>query len=145
METIKDYSYGVIPLLKRDQQWKVFLINQIPRNGTLFWTFPKGHPEEGETHPQTARRELLEETGIVPDSIDEQMLFTQAYSFMCDNQLIDKKVLYYLGFVSLDKYKVQIEEVKEAGWFTFEEAQHLLTHDIAKALLTEVKVYLESN
>ena len=85
METIKDYSYGVIPLLKEGNQWKVFLINQIPRRGSLFWTFPKGHPEDDETHKETALRELVEETGIIPDTVIEEKIFKQAYTFVYKN------------------------------------------------------------
>lgn len=145
MKTVKDYSYGVIPLLRDGDRWKVFLINQIPRRGSLFWTFPKGHPEEGETHEETSLRELVEETGIVPDKIITEKIFKQEYTFTHDNQLIDKQVLYYPGFVSSNTYKIQVEEVGEAGWFYFEEARKLLTHDIAKGLLDEVEVYLKNH
>jgi len=31
-----------------------------------YWTFPKGHPEDGELPIETAVRETLEETGVTP-------------------------------------------------------------------------------
>ena len=34
------------------------------RRGTNTWFFPKGHVEEGEEEETTARREILEETGL---------------------------------------------------------------------------------
>jgi len=141
MQTIKDYSYGVVPVLKEGDQWKVFLIHQIPRQGTLFWTLPKGHPEDGESHVQTALRELQEETGIVPDRLDDYKKFEQHYTFKHEDQSIEKQVVYYLGYVSSTQYTVQIDEVKEAGWFTFDEASEKITHDIARGLLTEVREY----
>jgi tRNA nucleotidyltransferase (CCA-adding enzyme) len=143
METINDYSYGVIPVQKNGTIWKVFLINQIPRQGNLFWTFPKGHPEEQETQKETALRELFEEAGIVPDQLSDEKTFTQEYSFTFEDTLINKKVVYYLGFVSTDVYVLQEDEVAEAGWYSFAEAQELLTHDIARELLTKVAVYLK--
>ena len=32
-----------------------------------YWVFPKGHMESNETEIETARREILEETGLNPD------------------------------------------------------------------------------
>jgi len=144
METIKDYSYGVIPLRKEGEQWMVFLINQIPRRGDIFWTYPKGHPEEGETNEETALRELFEETGIVPDEFITDKTFIQEYTFMHGKQRINKRVVYYPGFVLSDKFTIQIDEIHEAKWCTFAQAQNLLTHDIAKKLLDDVAVYLEN-
>lgn len=145
METIKDYSYGVIPLRKEEGQWMVFLINQIPRRGNIFWTYPKGHPEKEETNEETALRELLEETGIVPDTFVPDKTFIQEYTFTHGDQRIEKRVLYYPGFVESDVFTIQPDEIHEAKWCTFSEARNLLTHDIAKGLLDEVEVYLEDN
>lgn len=41
------------------------------------WDIPKGHVEEGETHVQTALRELKEETGLIlkPDDLYDCGLF----------------------------------------------------------------------
>lgn len=142
MEIVKDFSCGLIPLRKEGEEWKVFLINQIPRQGNLFWTFPKGHPEQNETHKETALRELQEETGIIPDSFFTEKTFCQRYTFMHEGQHIEKEVIYYLGVVSSEEYTVQAGEVKEAGWFTFSEAQQQVTHDIARTLLREVHEYV---
>lgn len=64
-------SYGAVVIESGD----VLLID-----GGLFWSFPKGHLEDGETPGQAAVREIYEETGIkiaiipgfsstVPDSV----------------------------------------------------------------------------
>ncbi len=145
METINDYSFGVVPVQKVGDAWKVFLIHQIPRRGSLFWTFPKGHPEEGESHEETALRELREETGLVPDIFKKDVTFTQEYTFIHDGQSIEKKVVYYLGVISTAEFQIQIDEIHEAKWCTFAEARVLLTHDIAKQLLDEVAAYLADN
>lgn len=145
MEIIKDYSYGVVPVRKVDDHWHVFLIHQIPRRGELFWTFPKGHPEAGESSQETALRELHEETGLVPDRLVDDVMFTQEYTFTHDTKNIEKKVLYYVGVIGSPEFQIQIDEIHEAKWCTFAEARVLLTHDIAKQLLDEVAAYLANN
>ena len=48
----------------KNEEGKILLIFQ--QNG--FWGFPKGHVEEGETEPETAVREVFEETGLWVES-----------------------------------------------------------------------------
>ena len=43
---------------------KVLLIEAKDDKGKLFWSFPKGHQEIGETDIETAIRETKEETGL---------------------------------------------------------------------------------
>ncbi|MGI6696740.1 MAG: nucleoside-triphosphatase [Christensenellales bacterium] len=54
-------SCGAVVLRKKDGAWETLLINC--RQG--HWSFPKGHQEAGETEEDTARREILEETGLI--------------------------------------------------------------------------------
>ena len=55
------------------------LLLQYPQG---HWSFPKGHIEEGDSdHFATARRELLEETGISEVSIIEGWMSKTEYSF----------------------------------------------------------------
>lgn len=44
---------------------KVLLIGAKDDEGNLFWSFPKGHQEIGETDIETAVRETKEETGFL--------------------------------------------------------------------------------
>jgi len=137
MEIKQDYSCGVIPVIKTDQGWNVFLIYQYGSSGDVFWTFPKGHLEAGESPLEAATRELLEETGIVA-TLREDIAFEQAYTFLYEGCQIEKKVTYYLGIASSTSFSIQEDEVQEAGWFSFEEAAQKLTHDSAKEILQSV-------
>ena len=139
MRTKDDISYGVIPLLKDSSGWKVFLIHQYGLKGDIYWTFPKGHPEEGETREQSALRELYEETGLTPKNLLTDVTYEQSYSFPYEGTRIDKKVLYYAGIIEFPEFSIQPEEVKEAGWFTFTDACAKLSHDRAKVMLTQIK------
>lgn len=139
METKDDRSYGVIPIIKDGNEWKVFLINQYGSAGDVYWTFPKGHAEGEESKEAAALRELEEETGIHLKGLREGLLFTQSYTFMHAGMLINKSVEYFVGEAAYADYRLQEEEVKEAGWFTFPDARDKLTFDAAKAMLFELE------
>ncbi len=143
MEHKEDISFGVIPLLKDQVQWKVFLIHQHGLANDIYWTFPKGHPEVGETQEEGALRELFEETGLVPKELKTDVVYTQEYTFPYEGTIIHKKVLYYIGIITDANFVIQEEEVKEAGWFTFREASERLSHDRAKAMLLQVQSDIE--
>ena len=139
MQHTEDTSFGVIPLLKNQNEWNVFLIHQHGLANDIYWTFPKGHPEEGETQEQGALRELFEETGLVPAELRTDKVYVQTYSFPYAGTVVDKKVLYYVGIITDPNFSIQEEEVKEAGWFTFKDAEALLSHKPAKRMLLEVQ------
>jgi 8-oxo-dGTP pyrophosphatase MutT (NUDIX family) len=143
METVADSSYGVIPVCKFANTWKVFLIHQYGSAGDVYWTFPKGHAEGSESPEEAAIRELKEETGIDQVRLQTGKVYPQTYSFMSKNTMVEKYVGYYLGIVENDRFSIQEQEVQEAGWFTFEEGRTLLTFDHARALLTEVEADLQ--
>lgn len=139
MQQIDDVSYGVIPLIKDGEVWKVFLIHQLGRAGDVYWTFPKGHGEEGESPVESALRELQEETGIVLQKLHASSTYDQKYSFPSNDTMVNKKVHYYLGLAVDKGFKIQEEEVKEAGWLTFVEGKERLTHQRAKDMLEIVE------
>lgn len=143
MQTKDDIGYGVIPLIKTDSgEWNVFLINQYSHAGEIYWTFPKGHPEAGETGEEAGRRELFEETGIALASLDTSKPYTQTYNFPYKDILINKTVVYYVGIASSPTYVTQQDEVQDAGWYSFDAARERLTHTRAKEMLAEVAQHI---
>ncbi len=144
METKDDVSYGVIPVLRDTQGWRVFLINQYGSAGDVYWTFPKGHPEEGESPQETAVRELHEETGMEPAELLADHIYTQEYSYVYGDLLIRKQVQYYLGIVQDADFSIQEDEVREAGWFTPEEAQRKLSFAHARDMFAHVCTDLQA-
>ena len=52
-------SYGAVVIEKTPAGFMVLVVG-----GYHGWSFPKGHQEANETPVETARREVLEETGI---------------------------------------------------------------------------------
>lgn len=119
--------------------WKVFLINQYGSAGDVYWTFPKGHPEDNESPKEAALREFREETGIATCELIEDKTYAHRYSFMYEDTCINKSVRYYLGMVSSSEFSIQEDEVKEAGWFTLDEAKALLTYEYAKEVIDDLR------
>ena len=106
---------------------KILVLQQVAGH----WGFPKGHVEEGETEIQTAKREIKEETNLDVE-INENFRYTENYS---PAEGIEKEVVYFIAKKVGGKIKIQEEEVKGIGWFTYEEAMERLTYDNSKQLL----------
>lgn len=107
------------------------------KHGKGHWAFPKGHPEEGESHHQTAERELQEETGLNVARFFEVAPFKEFYVFKQDGVLVDKMVTYYLAEVA-GEVTLQEEEVEEFRWLSFAEAKEVATFDECKELIQSV-------
>jgi 8-oxo-dGTP pyrophosphatase MutT (NUDIX family) len=59
-------SYGGVII---NQEGQVLLREPAGHFGGYVWTFAKGEPNPGESIEATARREVLEETGIIADIV----------------------------------------------------------------------------
>ena len=146
MQTKKDLSYGIIPIHRVEGEWKVFLIQQYSRIGdNSYWVFPKGHPEKGETEIETAERELKEETGMTASKILPKPTFELNYSFVFNRVKIEKKVVFFIGIISSDKYKLGEDEVKEGGWYALEDVASRLDYKDTKQLYQKIKKFIKSD
>lgn len=137
MKIKKDASFGVVAFSEEAGEWKVFLIHQYGSGGDIFWTFPKGHPESGESPEEAAKRELFEETGMTIAELKTETPLIQTYQFKHGEELIDKTVTYFVGVADTMEYVLQADEVKEAGWFKVTDAKARLTHESARAIFEE--------
>ncbi len=144
MKVIQDKSYGVVPLYTAGGEVRVLLVHQISYRGDQFWVFPKGHAEEGETALFAALRELQEETGVTEVTLNGGRVFSVAYSFVHNDERIEKTVDYYIGYcTNTDTNITQPREVAELRWCSLEEAEQLLTHQNSKDVLNEVREFLD--
>lgn len=144
MPHTKDSSVGVIPVHIDENGTKLFC---LVRHAKGHWGFPKGHPDASESLEETARRELEEETGINVVRLDIRHAFEEQYSFRHQEQIVDKRVTYFVGYVdAIDAETPQgfKSEIPESRWLGIIETRDLLTFEQAKRLLGDVWIYLES-
>ncbi|MEX0931066.1 MAG: NUDIX domain-containing protein, partial [Candidatus Paceibacterota bacterium] len=145
MQTKYDYSYGVIPIYKIDNDWRVLVVQQYGSKGDLYWGFPKGHKEEGETDTCAAVRELKEETNITLTSLDDSRVFEQLYTFTNGEMHVKKKVIYYIGKAESEGMVLQTNELATAEWCSFPKARELLTHEGTRKMFDRVVAYVHKN
>jgi len=142
MKNIKEKSFGIIPIFKDSRNNLYFCLVQHAQG---HWGFPKGHGDNGESGLDTARRELMEETGIKDISILKDGSFNENYIFEKDKIVHDKTVEYFVGFVSNMETNIQEnfkEEISEIKWLSYDEAKNLITFPEARKILDEVVKFL---
>lgn len=132
---IQDYSYGIIPLIKIDGLWQVFII----QHHSGHWSFPKGHKDGQETPLETAKRELLEETGLRVTHLWPQDPLKENYHFYQDNKLIIKEVLYFIAEVE-GSIKLQAKEVMNGMWVPLNKASTTVTFQQAKNICHQLNL-----
>jgi len=99
------------------------------RNGS-HWDFPKGKMEPGESEEETAKREVLEETGC---RIEIKPGFRETVNYNPAPD-VDKTVVFFLATTD-DDIEIDEKEISEARWKSYEDAIELLTFENAKHVL----------
>ncbi len=125
------YAAGAV--LWREEKGKL-LVALIHRSRHSDWSFPKGKVDPGESLPQTAVREIAEETGL---SIKLGIKLPTAEYVVPSGE--DKVVHYWAARVSdkalaASKFKPS-EEVAKVDWVTTDKAHELLSYKFDNAVL----------
>jgi 8-oxo-dGTP pyrophosphatase MutT (NUDIX family) len=136
MEKLKDYSFGIIPIYKQNEEENRFLIIE-GKNGKA-WGFPKGHTEGDENEIETARRELFEETGIKNVQLIEGLRYAENYDIVRKGVSVSKTAVFYAGFVQNNNVVVQEDEISNFKWATYEEALNTFLHENPKRILVKL-------
>ena len=107
-------------LERHTPEGRIVLVVHRPRYDD--WSFPKGKLDPGETIEECARREVLEETGLVA-VLGERL---------SDIEYVDRKgrpkiVHWWRGTVIFGEFEPN-DEVDEVRWVTPEEARSLLSY-----------------
>lgn len=128
-------SCGVI--IYRDSNDTIeFLVVRSKKNG--HWGFPKGHVEEGETEHETAKREVLEETGLeisVNNEFRESICYSPA-------KHVSKEVVFFISKYSHGNVLVQKEEILDYKWLSYNIALEVLDFESYREVLAKVKAFI---
>ena len=141
-ESPTDFSCGVIPWRQLPGQVRQYLLIQ---HNAGHWSFPKGHPEGDESHLETARRELAEETGITAVTLLESPTFDESYDFRdARGNWVHKTVRYFLGAVdpAAGPPVLQLEEIQAAVWVDAPGTRRMLSFDEGRSLLDAAEEHL---
>ena len=123
---------------RKNAQGIEYLLLQSTNKGN-FWGFPKGHVEGNETLLETAQREIREETSLVLP-IDTSFSVYTEYDLPNGNR--KHMTLYTAELPEDEDLHLQAEEIKNAGWFDYQDDRQRLTYDNLKELLDQVNAHL---
>lgn len=104
---------------------KILLLYKNYRHKYEGWVLPKGTVEEGESHKETALREVREETGAICQIV--KYIDRSHYTFEVPEGVVSKNVHWYLMQSESFYSKPQKEEYfQDSGYYKYHEAYHLL-------------------
>lgn len=110
----------------------------IKNKRSAHWGFPKGHVERGETEMDTAKREVLEETGI---HIDIFPNFNEKSEYSIKGK-IEKSVAIFLAKTNDTRTLIQKEEIEDYIWLEYQKAIKTLNFENDKNILKKAENYL---
>lgn len=136
LRCLYEISCGAV-VYKNTENGRKFILIKNRRSSN--YSFPKGHVERGESYEQTAKREVLEETGLDIKLING-FRKTSEYTIL---KKIEKSVYIFAGFAKTTKVYIQRSEVEKYGWFSYEDAIKKLNFKNDKLILKSVVEFLD--
>ena len=151
---LREFSAGALVLRHMQKQWWVAVIEPgregEPEDRKDVIALPKGNVDRGEKPPETALREVREETGLQASLIaklgDIKYVYVRKWS---DHEKVFKIVSFFLT-----KYKSgQIgniteqmkHEVRRAYWLPLEQAAKSLSYSGEKQMAEKALVYVKAH
>ncbi|MDH3205232.1 MAG: NUDIX hydrolase [Gemmatimonadota bacterium] len=99
------------------------------------WGLPKGHIEEGETRPETALREVAEETGLSELELGPELI-TIDWEFRAGGERIHKFATFFLMFCEVgDPAPALGEGITETRWVPLDDAHRRISYQNASAVV----------
>ena len=133
----EEVSVGVVIFRKENSERKYLLIKYTSGH----WEFSRGGIEEGEPEIETAKREAAEEVGITDLEFVDNFREKSFWSYKKDEQLINKKVTFYLAKTRTKEVKLSYEHT-DHRWLEFKDALDQLTFRDAKEILKKAESLL---
>lgn len=136
LECLYESSCGAVVFKNVGGIRKYLLIKNKRSN---HWGFPKGHIERGETKTATAKREVLEETGLHINIID-------GYSSTSEYKIagrVEKRVTIFLAYTTDTHTVIQESEIEDYIWLDYDNALSTLRFENDKSILISSKEFLK--
>lgn len=112
-----------------------------------YWNFPKGTMEKGESEVETARREIIEETGLT--ALNFLPKFKVAERYFCrgmkqsdKGKLIFKTVVFFLAEAESRDIKISNEHIGWE-WSSFTNANQRLNFKESQRILSKADKFLQ--
>ena len=129
-------SCGAIVYTKRDGQYLFVIVQE--QSGS--YSFPKGHMEGGETEMETARREIYEETGLLPAFLDG-FRETDAYDLR-EKPGTRKQVVYFLAECGNAPLVPQQGEIRKIMLLPYNQAMQCFEYEGTRRVLSSAYRFL---
>ena len=110
----------------------------LAQHGAQHWSFPKGHIEGRETEVETAQREIQEETGL---TVKIDTGFRQVVTYYPKPGVI-KDVIFFIAQPTGGHEHAQEKEIRQLGWFSFQDAKPLVTFATDVEVLKSAEEYI---
>ncbi|MBQ8817299.1 MAG: NUDIX domain-containing protein [Clostridia bacterium] len=136
---IVEKSCGAIVFTK-DAECVKYVITESKEG---FFGFPKGHIEKNETELETARREVLEETGLQVEFLDDFRI-EDSYPFQRNGETRTKHIVYFLAKFSNQDSIAQETELNSIHLMDYETALSSFQFESSKRILAEAHMHLSS-
>lgn len=131
-------SCGAVVFTRTEAGVRYLLVQE--RDG--FWSFPKGHMEAGESEEETARREIMEETGLrvsfLPGfrATDEHALQREGRPDTV------KRIVYFLAEYEHQTFRPQEGEIARLRLMDYDAALAAFQYENPRRILSMARAWL---
>ena len=130
-------SAGAIIYYKEKKEIKFLLLQYIGK----YWEFARGHVEQGESEIETAKREIMEETGLKYLNFIDGFKTNSVWQYEQKNEKYDKDVTLFLAESKSDKVKISHEHIGYT-WLSPRKALDKITFDNSKKAFMDALDFL---
>lgn len=115
----------------------------IAKRGGRVWALPKGRRDADETSEQTARREVLEETGHLADVLDMIDEIRYVFYWKDNDTLYRKAVSFFLMPLVEENARERDQEADAVAWLDLAEAYRRITYLNEKEIIRKAEQLIE--